>query len=218
MGAEPRFDPRYLRRHAGDGLPAGSQAGTWLSSVGVFLRTPSKADTKLKLGHNNRMGSSNALSIASLALSLIAIIIAAYISIRQVRLLRHANEVPAFVDLLQEYRSGDLYVIQDFILNDLSQYDKSQGYSGLPLPQRKQFLTMLDYMTSMACLVGFDIVNINHIFAMYGYLIPAMWSKMRPFVEKERELTGHKIGFIVEELCRKLSNVDHEKFLRDLAQ
>jgi len=128
--------------------------------------------------------------------------------------MRHANELPAFVDLCQEYRSSDLYVCENFILNDLSNYTAEYGYSGLPLAQRKQFLTILDYMTSMACLVGFDIVGINHIFAMYGYLFPDMWSKMRPFVENEGVLTGRKIAYIVEELCEELRNVNHAKFLR----
>jgi hypothetical protein len=174
------------------------------------------ADIKPKWDHNNIMEFSTALSIASLMLSMVAIIIAAYMSVRQVRLMRHANELPAFVDLLQEYRSGDLYVIQSFILNDLGEYSAERGYSGLPALQRKQFLTMLDYMTSMACLVGFDIVGINHIFAMYGYLFQNMWNQMRPFVEKERERTGHDIGYIVEDLCRKLSKVDPKRFRRDL--
>ena len=194
-----------MKCHAEKGVLSGNQ-----SLVKLF------DDIKLQLGHNDMMELSSALSVASLVLSLVAIVIAAQLSIRQVKLMRHANEVPAFVDLLQEYRSSDFYVYQDFILNGLSGYAAENGYTGLPLAQRKQFLAMFDYMTSMACLVGFGIVGVNHIFAMYGYLFQDMWIKMLPFVEKERERTGRQIGSIVEEMCRKLSNVDHAIFLRDL--
>jgi len=155
------------------------------------------------------MDLSYALSVLSLGLSLAAIMVTAYISIRQVTLMRHANELPAFVDLLQEYRSGDFYAHQYFILNDLKKYSPGKGYSGLKVRQRKHFLTIFDYMSSMACLVSFDIVTINHIFAMYGYVFQDMWGQMRPFIERERELTGRDIGFVVEDLCGKLSDASH---------
>jgi hypothetical protein len=110
---------------------------------------------------------------------------------------------------LQEYRSGNFYTHQYFILNDLQTYSPEKGYSGLPPRQRKHFLVMFDYMSSMACLVSFDIVSVNHVFAMYGYLFQDIWHQMRPFVEKERELTGREIGFMVEYLCQKLSEFSH---------
>jgi hypothetical protein len=195
--------------------PQPSQRSTQRSMATYVIALKQVTDIKLQLGHNDTMGFSNALSIASLMLSLIAIIVAARMSIHQVRQMRHANEqmhhaneLPAFVDLCQEYRSSDLYVIENFILNDLCEYTAEYGYSGLPLAQRKQFLTMLDYMTSMACLEGFDIVEIDHIFAMFGYLFPNMWSKMQPFIKKEEGRTEHEIARIVEQLCDKLSKND----------
>jgi hypothetical protein len=162
------------------------------------------------------VGFGDTLSIISLVLSLVAITITAYLSVRQVTLMRHANELPAFVDLLQEYRSGNYYAHQYFILNDLQAFSPQKGYSGLPPRQRKHFLVMFDYMSSMACLVSFNIVSVNHVFAMYGYLFQDIWHQMRPFVEKERELTGREIGFMVEYLCRKLSDFSHTTAVGDL--
>ena len=75
---------------------------------------------------------------------------------------------------------------------------------------------MFDYMSSMACLVSFGIVNIHHVFAMYGYVFQDMWAQMRPFIDKERELKGHEIGFAVEDLCRRLSNVDYADVAREM--
>jgi hypothetical protein len=167
-------------------------------------------------GHNGVMGLSDVLSIVSLALSLVAIITAGYISVRQATLMHHANELPAFVDLLQEYRTGDFYVHQYFIINDLKKCSPKNGYSGLTPEQRKHFLIMFDYMSSMACLVSFEIVTINHVFAMYGFLFQDLWSHMRPFVERERELTGREIGFVVEDLCHKLSRVSYAAVARNL--
>jgi hypothetical protein len=76
---------------------------------------------------------------------------------------------------------------------------------GLPRGQRRHFLIMFDYMSSMACLVSFEIVTINHVFAMYGFLFQDLWSQMRPFVEREREPTGREIGFVVEDLRQALA-------------
>ena len=43
-----------------------------------------------------------------------------------------------------------------------------------------------------------------------------MWQQMRPFVEKERERTGREIGFMVDDLCRRLSSVNHATMTRQL--
>jgi hypothetical protein len=162
------------------------------------------------------MGFDDGLSVISLTLSLAAVVIAAYLSVRQVTLMRQANELPAFVDLFQEYRTGDFYVHQYFIINDLPAYSTEKGYTGLPPEQRRHFLVMFDYMSSIACLVKFDIVTVNHVFAMYGYLFQDMWHRMQPFVEKERELTGREIGFMVEYLCGKLRDFDEETAIDNL--
>jgi len=75
---------------------------------------------------------------------------------------------------------------------------------------------MFDYLSSMACLVDFGIVTVYHVYATYGYVFQDMWTQMRPFIEKEGELTGRKIGFVVEDLCRKLSKVDHATMVREM--
>ena len=156
------------------------------------------------------------ISVLSLVIALIALAITAVVSLRQVALMRHANLLPAFVDLLQEFRSGDFYSHQDFILHKLGSLSAEGGYSGLSKNERTHFLKMFDYMSSMACLVSFGIVDIHHVFAMYGYVFQDMWAQMRPFVDKERELKGREIGFAVEDLCRRLSNVDYADVAREM--
>ena len=156
------------------------------------------------------------ISVLSLVISLIALAITSFVSLRQVALMRRANLLPAFVDLLQEFRSGDFYSHQDFILYKLRNYSAKEGYSGLGENERTHFLMMFDYMSSMACLVSFGIVDIHHVFAMYGYVFQDMWAQMRPFVDKERELTNREIGFAVEDLCRKLSNVNFGAVAREI--
>jgi hypothetical protein len=130
--------------------------------------------------------------------------------------MRHANLLPAFVDLLQEYRSSDFYSHQYFILHELKHHSAEGGYSGLGSNERRSFLIMFDYLSSMACLVSFGIVTVYHVYAMYGYVFQDMWTQMRPFIEKERKLTGREIGFVVEDLCRKLSKVDHATMVREV--
>ena len=50
---------------------------------------------------------SNALSIASLILSIIAVVTSTLFLVRQTIFMRHANEIPISVDLYQEFRSVD---------------------------------------------------------------------------------------------------------------
>lgn len=167
-------------------------------------------------GHIQLVDLNNVLSVASFAVALVAVAITTLVSVRQAALMRHANELPAFVDLLQEFRSSDFYVHQQFILHDLRERTPKRGYSGLKPPDQRQFLIMFDYLSSMACLVSFDIVTVYHVYAMYGYLFQDLWAQMRPFVLRERELKGRDIGFVVEDLCRKLAAVDHEAMARKL--
>jgi hypothetical protein len=162
------------------------------------------------------MGFSNAVSVLSLVISVIALAITAFVSLRQVGLMRHANLLPAFVDLLQEFRSSDFYSHQDFILHELKNNSAEGGYSGLGSNERTSFLIMFDYLSSMACLVSFGIVTVYHVYATYGYVFQDMWTQMRPFIEKESELTGREIGFVVEDLCRKLSKVDYAAMIREM--
>jgi hypothetical protein len=162
------------------------------------------------------MDFSNAVSVLSLVIAIIALAITAVVSLRQVALMRHANLLPAFVDLLQEFRSNDFYSHQDFILNKLKDHSADAGYSGLGSNERRSFLIIFDYLSSMACLVSFGIVTVYHVYAMYGYVFQDMWTQMRPFIEKERELTGREIGFVVEDLCRKLSKVNHATMVQEM--
>jgi len=162
------------------------------------------------------MDFSNAISILSLVISLIALVISAFVSLRQIALMRHSNLLPAFVNLLQEFRSGNYYSQQDFILYELHNYPVEKGYSGLDPDARTQFLLIFDYMASMAGLVSFGVINIYHVYAIYGYVFQDMWAQMQPFIEKEGELKGYRIGFVVDDLCRKLSSVDRAAMMREM--
>jgi len=162
------------------------------------------------------MDVSNAISVLSLAISLIALVFSILVSLRQTMLMKHSNLLPAFVNLLQEFRSGNYYSQQDFILYRLRYHSVERGYSGLDSDARTQFLLMFDYMSSMAGLVSFGVINIYHVYAIYGYVFRDMWDQMRPFVEKEGELKGRTIGFAIDDLCNKLAKVDHAAMMREI--
>jgi hypothetical protein len=162
------------------------------------------------------MSLSDIASLVSLVLSSAAIGISGFLSIRQIRVMRQANQLPAVVELLQEYRSDGFVEHQDYILNKLSRHDPSGGYSGLNFEARRHFLPVFDYLSSMACLVAFRVVSVEHIFALYGFLIPRLWRAMLPYVEEERRLTGNDVGFIIQGLVSHLESTTSREVAQQL--
>ena len=100
---------------------------------------------------------------------------------RQLCPMRQANQLPAFVEPLQEYRSTEFILHQESLLRDLPSCDPSKGYSGLEFEIRKHFLPVFDYLGSMACLVAFRVITLEPVFALYGFFIPRLWRLMLPY-------------------------------------
>ncbi|GAA2736593.1 hypothetical protein [Actinocorallia aurantiaca] len=76
------------------------------------------------------MGLSNVLA---LVLSVAAILVSGGSAIRQITILRHANQLPIIVDLLREFRSEQFQKAQDYVVHRLgAEHPEPVRVSDLP--------------------------------------------------------------------------------------
>jgi hypothetical protein len=150
-----------------------------------------------------------ALSIASLALSLIAIATSTLLLLRQTIFMRHANEMPVSVGLYQEFRSAEFQAAEEYILKSLpGDYDPSIGLSNLPTEARNPSYKVASFYSSLGALVTLGIVDERFAVSLLGDAAERDWRTLEPYIVRERELCGDEYVFAFYEdlVCRTRIN------------
>lgn len=127
------------------------------------------------------------MQTASFVLSIVAIVVSLLNSLRQWRLSRHSNSLRVVVDLFKEHRDDRLARARLLVATELSNYDLSEGLSGLPEEERQLVRDLIWFYDNLGALVVHDIVDIEPIAGYLGGSVVAVWEKMSPVIKVERE-------------------------------
>ncbi len=136
----------------------------------------------------------------SLVLNVVAVIVAfgalavsLIFAMRQTRIMRQSNQVPLFVDLIQEFRSKDFQRAEQYVLCKLRKENSPEkGVLGLQDEARFASTTIQSFFGVLGHLVMDDIISEASTVSTLGYRANRLWTELAPFIAGERKLHGDK--------------------------
>ena len=142
------------------------------------------------------------VNVLTLAVSVLALVVSALIAMRQVRFMRHANNVPVAVEMLsREFRSVDFQRREAYVLTRLrEEHDPVLGFGQLPEPARTDVFQVAYFYQTLAFLVAFELADQDLVLATLNYRIKRIWPVLEPYVRREREIRGQGFLNILEDL------------------
>ena len=130
-------------------------------------------------------------NLAALAISVAALIVSGVLAVRQSSMMRHGNEMPVLVDLMQELRSPEFQKSADYLIHTLAaDNDPSLGCSNLPQDARLAVGTVSMFFTSLGALVAHDIADEAIVVTLFGFRANRAWTILEPYIHREREIRG----------------------------
>ncbi|HEY5832702.1 DUF4760 domain-containing protein [Streptomyces sp.] len=140
------------------------------------------------------------LNLVATGLSVVALIVTMYSATQQAVLLRRSNQLPAYVDLLADFRSVEFHDRYWFVTQRLSvEYDPVMGLSGLPDEVRREVYDVVYYYQNIAVLRLADIVD-DEMVALLRIRVIKVWEAVAPFVERERAVMGTNGQYLLRSL------------------
>jgi hypothetical protein len=116
------------------------------------------------------MSASDILSVVSLVVSLVSLLTAARLAVRQSALMRHANELPIFIELTQEFRSPDFQHAEEYVLRKLAtEHSPDLGISNLPEDAKVAVSTVLTFFSTFGAYIAFGLADEKIVVAIFGY-------------------------------------------------
>ncbi|WP_037624143.1 DUF4760 domain-containing protein [Streptomyces aureus] len=126
------------------------------------------------------------MGVAALMVSVVALGVSGWASVRQLRLAQHANTLPVLVDLFREHRSARLAGARQFVHEQLPGCDLSAGLDGVPGAHRELVRELAWFYDNLGALVAHGVVDIEPVSGYLGGSVISVWEGMRPMVEAER--------------------------------
>lgn len=155
------------------------------------------------------MDESSILIIISLIISLVALLTAALLAIRQSILMRHTNELPIFIELTQEFRSRDFQRAEEYVLNQLAaEHSADLGISGLPEDAKAAVTTVLIFFNTFGAYVYFGLADEKIVVSLYAYRANRAWVALEPYIFAERRFRNddYHVSFFEDLVCRIRDN------------
>ncbi|MGW5446138.1 DUF4760 domain-containing protein [Streptomyces asiaticus] len=129
-------------------------------------------------------------NLVASGLSVVALLVTLYSAVSQAGLQRRSNQLPAYVDLLADFRSVEFHDRYWFVTQRLlAEHDPALGLSGLPDDARRQVYDIVYYYQNIAVLRLADIVD-DEMVALLRIRVIKVWDAVAPFVFREREIMG----------------------------
>jgi hypothetical protein len=155
------------------------------------------------------MSASDILSVVSLVISLVSLLTAARLAVRQSALMRHANELPIFIELTQEFRSPDFQHAEEYVLRKLAtEHSPDLGISNLPEDAKVAVSTVLTFFSTFGAYIAFGLADEKIVISIFGYRANRAWVALEPYILGERKLRNddYHAGYFEDLICRVRDN------------
>lgn len=152
-------------------------------------------------------------NLVATGLSVVALLVTLHSTVSQAALQRRNNQLPAYVDLLADFRSVKFHDRYRFVTQRLpAEYDPALGLSGLPHDAGEQVYDIVYYFQNIAVLRLADIVD-DEMVALLRIRVVKVWNAVAPFVLREREVMGPEGRYLLrglEEFAHDAQHMPHD--------
>ncbi|MET9900787.1 hypothetical protein [Streptomyces sp. NPDC006446] len=128
------------------------------------------------------------LNFVAISLSVLALLSSTYFAFQQVSSMKRANYLPAYLELLNEFRSATFHQHHWYITNRLAaEHDPDLGISGLPSEAQEAIYDVAFFLHNFVVLRRLGIIDDRYLMTLNNRVIRT-WEAIGPFVRREREL------------------------------
>ncbi|WP_043663330.1 hypothetical protein [Streptomyces xylophagus] len=128
------------------------------------------------------------LNFLAIGLSVLALLSSTYFAFQQVSSMKRANYLPAYLELLNHFRSATFHQHHWYIVNRLTtEHDPALGISGLPGEAQEAIYDVAFFLHNFVVLRRLDIIDDRYLITLNNRIIRT-WEAIGPFVRREREL------------------------------
>jgi hypothetical protein len=137
------------------------------------------------------VNSSSVLNTIAVAVAFGALAVSLFFAVRQTRVMRQANQMPIFIDMIREFRSREFQQAEHFILHRLrNENSPDKGVLKLPDEARFAVITVQSFFGVLANLVVDGIISEASAVSTLGFRANKIWIELEPFVVGERKIRG----------------------------
>lgn len=153
------------------------------------------------------------LNIIAILVFFVALAVSMTIAIRQIVVMRQSNQIPLFVELIQEFRSERFQQAEMYIMNKLDERDADKGVLGLPAEARPAAVAVQSFFGTLGSLIIYGILEESECVAALGYRADQLWKRLEPFIAAERTKRGDNdfANFFEDFVCRTRAHWPPEK-------
>jgi hypothetical protein len=127
------------------------------------------------------------VNIMALAVSIVSLAVSGIVALRQVTVMRHANQLPIFIELTQEHRSAAFQGANDRVMSVLADSNlRDRDVSSLPDETRAAFTRVAAFFITLGAMVVFGVVHEAMVVHLFGYRATKAWQAMEPIIKNER--------------------------------
>lgn len=123
-------------------------------------------------------------------MSISAMVISSWLAKSQFKAQRHGNHVDPLIELLTEFRSLEFHHNYAFIRDELPRLSSDGGISGLDEDVQRKIYEVGYFFQLYAILAALDIMEERFVNALLRRRYIEIWTSLKPFVSKEREIRG----------------------------
>ena len=160
------------------------------------------------------MDATTAISLASIAISVVSLIVSGTLALRQTRTTMDGYALPVVLQVFSRFRTQEFFDAQQFVFDELPR-QPVQPYTDLPLETRSQVRMVGGLYDDLGKLVAHGIVKEELIIGSNGPQARRIWETVEPFVRAERNKRNSNLWIYLEDLAyrttRKPPAAIHEK-------
>lgn len=128
------------------------------------------------------------LSTMAISLSVVALLSSIYFAYQQVSTMRRANYLPAYLALLDDFRSPSFHQHHRYVVQRLGiEHDPDLGVSGLPTEAQEAVYDVAFFLHNFVILERLGIIDERYLMTLNDRVVRT-WAAIGPFVRREREL------------------------------
>lgn len=157
------------------------------------------------------------LNLATLAISLTALVISILLTLRQIRVASGGIHLPVVLQAFNHSRSAAWFEAQEYVLTTLAQeHPADSGWRDLPEQARTYANTIGLFYDDLGKLVAHGVIDQSMVIGSYGTNIVRLWDALAPFVYTERRKHGLHFWIYFEDLAARTAFARPETVYADL--
>lgn len=128
------------------------------------------------------------LNIVAIGLSIVALLSSAYFALQQISSMKRANYLPAYLELLEDFRTSTLHQHHRYVVQQLrADHSPDLGISGLPAEAQEAVYDIAFFLHNFIVLRRLGIIDDRYLTTLNDRIVRT-WEAIGPFVRREREL------------------------------